>query len=128
MNRPNIIQVAAGFRSAFYLTDSRTILVSGTINAIKKALLPIRYDLKTQVPEISDDNDFNVVRILATWNNSFTIFYASIADTRNLSRKLKNKQKLNSILNNLSSKWTNESGELNIKIILIIFLIFLKIS
>jgi hypothetical protein len=42
-----------------------------------------------------------------TWNKSFSVFYATVADTTTL--KI-NPVKLNQILNNLAGKWDSETG------------------
>jgi hypothetical protein len=49
------------------------------------------------------------------WNKTFSIFYASVADIRLINSKLKNKQKLNTILNTLAGKWDNELSKLKYK-------------
>ena len=56
-------------------------------------------------PELSNDTSFQVVRILCTWNKCFSVLYATIADVRSLYIGMKNMNKINSILNTLSTKW-----------------------
>jgi hypothetical protein len=46
-----------------------------------------------------------------SWNKSFSIFYATIADTTTI--KSMNLHKLNKILLNLSGKWDVDSGKNN---------------
>jgi hypothetical protein len=58
---------------------------------------------------VADENSFSVLRILNTWNKSFSIFYCSFGDVRIVANKLKNKPKLNTILNTLCSKWESDS-------------------
>jgi len=48
-----------------------------------------------------------------TWNKSFSIFYATIADSSSI--KSMNLHKLNQILLNLSNKWDCDSGIINNK-------------
>lgn len=60
--------------------------------------------------EVADDNSFSPVRILTTWNKSFSLFYCTFADIRMIQEKIKNKQKIISILNTLASKWDSDSG------------------
>lgn len=62
------------------------------------------------MPEIADDNSFAVVRIMSTWSKAFSLIYASVADIRLVNSKLKNKQKMNTILNTLASKWDTDTG------------------
>lgn len=62
------------------------------------------------MPELRNETENSVVRILNTWNKSFSIFYVTIAD----STMLKNVTitKLNQILNNLASKWDFKSSKI----------------
>ena len=67
--------------------------------------------------DISNDTEFQIVRILCTWNKVFSVFYVNIADIRNLFLKIKNINKINIALDSLALKWeTNiNSGILNFK-------------
>ncbi len=119
-----IIQVAAGFRSSFFLTDSRQINYCGTNGDINKVNTPVKMELGLKVKikflfhtfkniEVADENLFSVVRILTTWNKSFSIFYCTFADIRMIQEKIKNKQKIFSILNTLATKWESDTGDIN---------------
>ncbi len=44
-----------------------------------------------------------------TWNKSFSVFYATIADSKSV--KNLNGMKLNNILNNLALKWDYKSSK-----------------
>jgi hypothetical protein len=54
------------------------------------------------------------MRILSTWNKSFSVFYCTFGDVRVLYSKIKNKHKLNTIVNTLAAKWECDSRK-NIK-------------
>jgi hypothetical protein len=54
------------------------------------------------------------VRILTTWTKSFSVLYATIADSTTLKIS---PIKLNSILTNLASKWDNEYGNFLLKLV-----------
>ena len=62
--------------------------------------------------EISNENSFTPVRILSSWNQNMSIFYATIADIRSLKNKIDNVSKIGKILSTLVSKWNNESSKL----------------
>jgi len=61
-------------------------------------------------PDLKNENEFSVVRIMNTWNKSLSVFFVTIAD----SRKAKNVSgiKLVNILNNLASKWDFKSSNI----------------
>ena len=48
-NRVKIIQIATGFRSSFFFTENRQILVCGTNGSQTKSNLSAKFDLKIQV-------------------------------------------------------------------------------
>ena len=52
------------------------------------------------------EQNYSVVRINNTWCKSFSIFYATVADTTTM--KL-SPVRINNILNNLASKWVNDN-------------------
>ncbi|MCQ2820475.1 MAG: hypothetical protein MJ252_24695 [archaeon] len=97
-----VYQVAAGYRSTFYLCENRKIFTSGCSGSFSMEKSPVLFDVIDKIPEISLEENLSVVRILTTWNKSFSILYATIADYSSL--KLQ-KAKLNSILNILASRW-----------------------
>jgi len=51
---------------------------------------------------------------MCTWNNSFSLFYANVADFKELNKKLTNKHKVNTILNSLAFKWDNELSNIDL--------------
>jgi hypothetical protein len=69
---------------------------------------PIPFITWEKIPELSNEANYSIVRIMNTWNKSFSIFYATIADTTTL--KGVNAPKLNQILLNLTTKWDSETG------------------
>ena len=73
-------------------------------------------------PELKNENGFSVVKIMNTWNKSFSIFYVTIAD----STMLKNVKitQLNVILNNLASKWDSKSSNFFFIYFFLIFLVY----
>ena len=104
-----IIQVTAGFRSTFFLGFNRCIYYCGKINEKKNCLkIPEKFNLIEKNEEISDENEFSVVKIWCSYSLYKSIFYASIADIRNISTKFKNRQKIKEILNILSVNWLND--------------------
>ena len=104
-----IIQVTAGFRSTFFLGFNRSIYYCGKINEKKNCVkIPKKFNLMEKNQEISNENEFSVVKIWCTFSLYKSIFYASIADIRNISTKFKSKQKIKEILNILSINWLND--------------------
>jgi len=61
-----------------------------------------------KLPELKNEKEFSIVKIMNTWNKSFSLFYVTIAD----STMLKNVKitQLNVILNTLASKWDFKSS------------------
>jgi len=101
-----VIQVSAGFRSTFFLSENRKVFSCGCNGTISMEKTPILFDIVDKVPEMSLEQNYSVVRINNTWCKSFSIFYATVADTTTL--KL-SPVRISSILNNLSSKWINDN-------------------
>ena len=101
-----IIQVSAGFRSTFFLSENRKVYACGCNGTISMEKTPILFDIVDKVPEMSLEQNYSVVRINNTWCKSFSIFYATVADTTTL--KL-SPVRINNILNNLASKWVNDN-------------------
>lgn len=97
-----IYQVSAGFRSTFFLIENRKVYFCGCTGSVSMQNEPIQFITWEKVPELSNEANFSVVRIMNTWNKSFSIFYATIADTTTL--KGINAPKLNQILLNLTTK------------------------
>ena len=103
-----IYQISAGFRSSFFLCENRKIYACGCNGTLSMEKVPILFDIISKIPEMSIESNYSVVRIMNSWCKSFSIFYATIADSSIV--KI-NPVKLNSILNNLASKWISESIE-----------------
>ena len=101
-----IIQVSAGFRSTFFLTENRKVFACGCNGTISMEKKPILFDIVDKVPEMSLEQNYSVVRINNTWCKSFSIFYATVADTTTMKCS---PVKINNILNNLASKWNNDN-------------------
>jgi alpha-tubulin suppressor-like RCC1 family protein/predicted transcriptional regulator len=101
-----IIQVSAGFRCTFFLSDNRKVFSCGCNGTISMEKTPVLFDIVDKVPEMSLEQNYSVVRINNTWCKSFSIFYATVADTTTL--KL-SPVRISSILNNLASKWINDN-------------------
>jgi myosin-5 len=101
-----IIQVSAGFRCTFFLSDNRKVFSCGCNGTISMEKTPVIFDIVDKVPEMSLEQNYSVVRINNTWCKSFSIFYATVADTTTL--KL-SPVRISSILNNLASKWINDN-------------------
>ena len=101
-----IIQVSAGFRCTFFLNENRKVYSCGCNGTISMEKTPILFDIVDKVPEMSLEQNYSVVRINNTWCKSFSIFYATVADTTTL--KL-SPVRISSILNNLASKWNNDN-------------------
>ena len=59
-------------------------------------------------PDITNENEFSIVRILCSYSLYKSIFYASIADVRNIYSKYKSKQRINEILDILAENWIND--------------------
>ena len=101
-----IIQVSAGFRSTFFLSDNRKVYACGCNGTISMEKKPILFDIVDKVPEMSLEQNYSIVRINNTWCKSFSIFYATVADTTTMKVS---PVKINNILNNLASKWNNDN-------------------
>ena len=101
-----IIQVCAGFRSTFFLSENRKVFACGCNGTISMEKKPVLFDIVDKVPEMSLEQNYSVVRINNTWCKSFSIFYATVADTTTMKIS---PVKINNILNNLASKWVNDN-------------------
>ena len=109
-NKEKIIQVSAGFRSSFFLTNNREIYYCGILNDKNYSFFPKKFDLNIKNCEIGNEKEFGIVRILCTFNRKFSIFYASVADVRSLNGKFNGQKKINEILNSLAEKWIDEKS------------------
>ena len=104
-----IIQVAAGFRASFFLDINRNVFYSGRLNNKTISKMPTKFNIYEKNSEISDEKEFSVVRILCSYSLYKSVFYASIADVRNLYSKYQNQQKINEILEILAENWLDEN-------------------
>jgi hypothetical protein len=50
-----MLQVSAGFRSSFFMTETRQILASGSFGSERKVKLAMKYNIKAKV------NKFNLI-------------------------------------------------------------------
>ena len=103
-----IIQVSAGFRSSFFLGYNRNIYFCGKINGKKIVKIPEKFNLKEKNEEISEGNEFSIVKIWCTYSLYKSVFYASIADIRNILTKFKSQYKIKEILDILAENWVND--------------------
>ena len=107
IERIKIVQVAAGFRSSFFLSNKGSIFYTGIINNEEKTMTPKKFEL-IKGEEKSIEKDFLPVKIRTTYSRSKTIFYASFADIRNLKSKFYNFEKIKNIINTLAEKWIDD--------------------
>ncbi len=105
----NISYVSGGFRSSAFLTESRRILWCGSNGDIEKQAQPAEFVYKPKLPELFSYDNHHIVKIHHSWSRTMSVFYAVIAESGPLHTKLKNPQKLNSILSMLSNKWVSKS-------------------
>ena len=103
-----IIQVAAGFRASFFLSYNRSIYYCGKINNKIISRIPEKYDLSGKNQEITEENEFSVVKIWCSYSLYKSVFYASVADVRNILTKFKSQHKIKEILNILAENWVND--------------------
>lgn len=107
-----ILQISAGFRASFFLNEKREIFYCGIVDKDNRSKIPKKFEIAKKSKEISNENSFTPVRILCSWNQNMSIFYATIADIRSLKNKIDNVSKIGKILNTLVSKWNNESSNI----------------
>ena len=103
-----IIQIAAGYRSSFYMTDKRDIYYSGFVSETKHTHGIEKFNINEKTIDIANESEYGIVRIMCTFSRYISIFYATVADIRGLYDKVGNQIKVNEILNTLSEKWTND--------------------
>ena len=105
--RVKIIQVCAGFRSSFFLSNKGIIYYTGILNENEKSFCPKIY-LYEDKGEISDDKKFLPIKIWGTFARNKSIFYATFADVRNLENKFNNKERIKEIVFSLAEKWISD--------------------
>ena len=89
--------------------SNRSIYYCGKINGKKANVkIPEKFDLLEKNQEIKDENEYSIVKIWCSYSLYKSVFYASIADIRNISTKFKSKQKIKEILNLLAENWVND--------------------
>lgn len=71
--------------------------------------VPVPFLVLEKIPEMALEQNYSVVRIRNTWNKSFSLFYATIADTSTMKIF---PVKLNTILNQIALKWEGETIEM----------------
>ena len=106
--RIKVLQVCAGFRSSFFLTNKGDIYFSGILNRDEKSNIPKMFDLFCKNGYICDEREFLPVKIRTTYSRNKTIFYASFADIRSLNNRFYNIEKLKNIVLTLAEKWLND--------------------
>ena len=103
-----IIQVAAGFRASFFLSYNRNIFYCGMLNNKKISKFPTKFNIMEKNSDICDKKEFSIVRIMSTYSLYKSIFYATVADVRNLYSKFNNQERVNEILDILAENWIND--------------------
>ena len=103
-----IIQVAAGFRTSFYLSYNRNVFYSGILNRKASSKIPVKLNMFEKNSDISNEKEFSIVRIMSSYSKYKSIFYGSVADVRNLYSKYKCQQRIDEILDILAQRWIND--------------------
>lgn len=104
-----VYQISAGFRSSFFLLENRKIYSCGCNGTVSMEKIPVPFLVFEKIPEMALEQNYSVVRIRNTWNKSFSLFYATIADTSTMKIS---PVVLNSILNQTAMKWEGETLEM----------------
>jgi alpha-tubulin suppressor-like RCC1 family protein len=105
--RIKIIQIAAGFRSSFFMTYKGSIYYTGVINNEQKTMTPKQFEINNRNKDINE-SDFFPVKIWSTYSRNKTIFYVSFADIRNLKSRFYNIEKIRNITLSLAEKWIDD--------------------
>ncbi|KRX03464.1 Regulator of chromosome condensation 1/beta-lactamase-inhibitor protein II [Pseudocohnilembus persalinus] len=110
--REKALQVVAGYRASYVLTQSRKIHFFGTNGRSQIQSNPVQI----QVENISDNlasSLYEIVKINCTWSRHLSVFYCTFANTGDVFKKQQLiKQK---VLNKLSQTWIRESVNNGIK-------------
>ena len=106
--RVKIIQVSAGFRASFFLSNKGSIYYTGILNEKEKSFVPKIYALDENKGEISDDKKFLPVKIWSSFARNKSIFYATFADVRCLVNKFINRERIKDIVFTLAEKWLSD--------------------
>ena len=91
------------------MTETRRLFWCGTCGDIRKQTVPIEFNYENKVPELFAYNNHEIMKISHTWSKTLSILYVTVAETGPLRYKLNNPNKLNFILNSISSKWMNKN-------------------
>ena len=102
-----IIQISAGFRNSVFLSEARKIYFTGCLGNYINQNVPIPYNPYEKIPELKNEMSYSIVKISSSWNKSFSVLNATLADTTRI-KKLKSK-KLANLLLTLATKWLNET-------------------
>ena len=105
--RVKIIQICAGFRSSFFLSNKGVIYYTGILNDKEKSFVPKIYELDNK-GDISDDKKFLPVKIWCTYARNKSIFYITFADVRCLVNKFINRERIKDIVFTLAEKWLSD--------------------
>ena len=92
------------------MVENRKIYFCGCNGNFANQNTPTQFVTWEKVPELSNEANYSIVKIMNAWNKSFSIFYATIADTTTI--KDLSALKLNQILQNLAVKWDADSGSM----------------
>ncbi len=103
-----IVQIQAGFRSTIFFTESRNIFYTGILDKDNISKYPTKFKVKVKSPEICPENKFFIVRILNSWSKNASIFYVTVADTREY--KSENINKINKVIDILIKNWKDENA------------------
>ena len=103
-----IIQIAAGFRASFFLSFNRNVFYCGMLNSDNMSQIPVKFNINEKNSDISNEKEFSIVRILSSYSIYKSIFYASVADVRNLYSKYKSQQRIDEVLDILAGNWIND--------------------
>ena len=109
--KQNFLQVSAGLRTSTFLSEDRKIFWCGTNGDITGQNVPLEFDYKEKIPEIFSYDNHQIIKLQHTWCNSKSVFYAIVTDASLLKSKMKNPQKMKSILNSLSSEWVGKESK-----------------
>ena len=103
-----IVQIQAGFRSSIFFTENRNIYYSGVLDKDNISKYPTKFKIRVKSPEICPENKFFIVRVLNSWSKNSSIFYVTVADTREY--KSENINKINKVIDVLIKNWKDENA------------------
>ena len=106
--RVKIIQVSAGFRASFFLSNKGIIYYTGILNEQEKSFVPVIYSFNEKNNQIDDETKFLPVKIWGTYARNKSIFYVTFADVRCLKNRFNNKERIKDIIFTLAEKWISD--------------------